>query len=59
MASKKRKAEEPDSKYYLNASFMNKGEQKYPGFYEKGKKGALLLTASKDIHNKVQLLSKL
>ncbi len=28
-------------------------------FYEKGKKGALILTASKDMHGKVQLLSKL
>lgn len=28
-------------------------------YYEKGKKGALLLTASKDMHGKVQLLSKL
>ena len=28
-------------------------------YYENGKKGALILTASKDMHNKVQLLSKL
>lgn len=28
-------------------------------YYEKGKKGALLLTASKEMHGKVQLLSKL
>jgi hypothetical protein len=36
---------------------MEEGDKLH--FYEKGKKGALLLTASKDIHNKVQLLSKL
>ena len=28
-------------------------------FYEKGKKGALILSATKDMHNKVHLLSKL
>ena len=64
MASKKRKAEEPDSKYYLNASFMNKGEQKYPGFYEKGKKdekGDICYAFTKDIefqfHGKPQMTS--
>jgi hypothetical protein len=36
---------------------MEEGEKLH--FYEKGKKGALLLTASKDLHGKVQLLSKL
>lgn len=64
MASKKRKAEEPDSKYYLNASFMNKGEQKYPGFYEKGEKdekGDICYAFTKDIefqfHGKPQMTS--
>jgi hypothetical protein len=64
MAAKKRKAEEPDSKYYLNASFMNKGEQKYPGFYEKGKKdekGDICYAFTKDIefqfHGKPQMTS--
>ena len=64
MASKKRKAEEPDSKYYLNASFMNKDEQKYPGFYEKGKKdekGDICYAFTKDIelqfHGKPQMTS--
>ena len=36
---------------------MEEGEKLY--YYENGKKGALILTASKDIHNKVQQLSKL
>ena len=36
---------------------MEEGDKLH--FYEKGKKGALILTASKDMHNKVQLLSKL
>ena len=36
---------------------MEEGDKLH--FYEKGKKGALLLTASKDLHGKVQLLSKL
>lgn len=36
---------------------MEEGDKLH--YYEKGKKGALLLTASKDMHGKVQLLSKL
>ena len=36
---------------------MEEGDKLH--FYEKGKKGALILTASKDMHNKVKLLSKL
>ncbi|MQP53597.1 MULTISPECIES: hypothetical protein [unclassified Flavobacterium] len=36
---------------------MEEGDKLH--YYEKGKKGALILTASKDMHNKVQLLSKL
>jgi len=36
---------------------MEDGDKLY--FYEKGKKGALILTASKDMHGKVQLLSKI
>lgn len=36
---------------------MEEGDKLYN--YEKGKKGALLLTATKEMHGKVQLLSKL
>ena len=36
---------------------MEEGDKLH--YYEKGKKGALILTASKEMHNKVQLLSKL
>ena len=36
---------------------MEEGDKLH--YYEKGKKGALILTASKDMDNKVQLLSKL
>jgi hypothetical protein len=36
---------------------MEEGDKLH--YYEKGKKGALILSASKDMHNKVQLLSKL
>lgn len=36
---------------------MEEGDKLH--YYEKGKKGALILTASKEIHGKVQLLSKL
>lgn len=36
---------------------MEEGDKLH--YYEKGKKGALILTASKDMHGKVQLLSKL
>lgn len=36
---------------------MEEGDKLH--YYEKGKKGALLLTASKEIEGKVQLLSKL
>ncbi|WP_264559668.1 hypothetical protein [Flavobacterium sp. N2270] len=36
---------------------MEEGDKLH--YYEKGKKGALILTASKDMHNKVKLLSKL
>lgn len=36
---------------------MEDGDKLY--YYEKGKKGALLLTASIEMHGKVQLLSKL
>jgi len=36
---------------------MEEGDKLH--YYEKGKKGALILTALKEMHNKVQLLSKL
>ncbi len=36
---------------------MEEGDKLH--YYEKGKKGALILTASKEMHNKVKLLSKL
>ena len=36
---------------------MEEGDKLH--FYEKGKKGALILSATKDMHNKVHLLSKL
>ncbi|WP_396145176.1 hypothetical protein [Flavobacterium sp.] len=36
---------------------MEEGDKLH--YYEKGKKGALILTASKDMHGKVQLLSKI
>ena len=36
---------------------MEEGDKLH--YYEKGKKGALILTASKDMQGKVQLLSKL
>lgn len=36
---------------------MDEGDKLH--YYEKGKKGALILTASKDMRGKVQLLSKL
>uniref|UniRef100_UPI00404931A5 hypothetical protein n=1 Tax=Flavobacterium sp. TaxID=239 RepID=UPI00404931A5 len=36
---------------------MEEGDKLH--YYEKGKKGALILTASKDMDGKVQLLSKL
>lgn len=36
---------------------MEEGDKLY--YYEKGRKGALILTASKEMHGKVQLLSKL
>ncbi len=36
---------------------MEAGDQLY--YYEKGKKGALILTAAKEMNGKVQLLSKL
>ncbi|WP_445719696.1 hypothetical protein [Flavobacterium sp.] len=36
---------------------MEEGDKLH--YYEKGKKGVLILTASKEMHNKVQLLSKL
>ena len=36
---------------------MEEGDKLH--YYEKGKKGALILTASKEMHSKVQLLSKL
>ena len=36
---------------------MEEGDKLH--FYEKGKKGALILSATKDMHNKTQLLSKL
>ena len=36
---------------------MEDGDKLY--YYNNGKKGALILTASKEMHNKVQLLSKL
>lgn len=36
---------------------MEEGDKLH--YYNKGKKGALILTASKEMHNKVQLLSKL
>ena len=36
---------------------MEEGDKLH--YYEKGKKGALILTASKEMHSKIQLLSKL
>lgn len=36
---------------------MEEGDKLH--YYEKGKKGDLILTASKDMNNKVQLLSKI
>jgi len=36
---------------------MEEGDKLH--YYEKGKKGALILTVSKDMHGKVQLLSKI
>ena len=36
---------------------MEEGDKLH--YYEKGKKGALILSATKDMHNKVHLLSKL
>lgn len=36
---------------------MEEGDQLH--YYEKGKKGALILTATKEMHGKVQLLSKI
>ena len=36
---------------------MEEGDKLH--YYEKGKKGALILTATKEMHGKVQLLSKL
>ena len=36
---------------------MEEGDKLH--YYEKGKKGALILTASEDMHGKVQLLSKI
>ena len=36
---------------------MEEGDKLH--YYEKGKKGALILTATKDMHGKVQLLSKI
>lgn len=36
---------------------MEEGDKLH--YYEKGKKGALLLTATKEMHGKVQILSKL
>jgi len=36
---------------------MEEGDKLH--YYEKGKKGALILTASKDMNGKVQLLSKI
>lgn len=36
---------------------MEEGDKLY--YYEKGKKGNLILTATKEMHGKVQLLSKL
>lgn len=36
---------------------MEEGDKLH--YYEKGKKGALILTATKEMHGKVQLLSKI
>lgn len=36
---------------------MEEGDKLH--YYDKGKKGALILTASKEMHGKVQLLSKI
>jgi len=47
---KKRNIEDDDSpKYYLNASFLNKDEEKHPGFYKKDEEGKMCYAFTKDI----------
>ena len=48
-SKRKRNIEDSSFKYYLNASFLNKDEEKHPGFYKKDEEGKMCYAFTKNI----------